>query len=359
MFVPSMRGGGAERVTLILAREIALRGHPVDLLLAQAEGPYLREVDESVRVVDLKASRILKSLPALVRYLRVERPKALLSVQYHTNIVAVWACRLAGVNTRVAVSEHLTVTWRTKNSKFGYGHIWRWLIGTFYPWADEIIAVSNGVADDLAKWANIPRKFIRTIYNPIVRPELRERAKFPLVHPWFEPGAPPVILAVGRLTAQKDFSTLIRAFACVRKVRPARLLIFGEGEQRPALEALVREIKLESEISLPGFEANPYPYMARAAAFVLSSRREGLPSVLIEALACGAPLIATDCPSGPREILKDGQYGRLVPVNNIAALAEAIEAAIADKLPPAPHESSRPFEMEAVVDEYISVLLEK
>ncbi len=357
LFVPSMRAGGAERVTLILAREIAARGHAVDLLLAQAEGPHLAEVHESVRVVDLKASRVLTSLLPLVRYLRQERPQALLSMMVHTNIVALWACRLAGVSTRTVVSERVTLSWRTEHTRSKRGWLWPWLIKLFYPWADGIIAVSNGVADDLVQVAGIPREYVRTIYNPIVRPELREKAQAPLDHPWFKPGQPPVVLAAGRLTAQKGFPTLIQAFARVCQVLPARLLILGEGEQRLALETLIRQLGLEKDVSLPGFEANPYPYMARASVFVLSSRWEGLPCVLIEALACGAPLIATDCPSGPREILKDGQYGQLVPVGDIAALAQAIEMALGGKIPPPPEESWRPFELETVVNQYMNVLL--
>ncbi len=356
LFVPSMRGGGAERVTLILAREIASRGYAVDLLLAQAEGPHLAEVDEAVRVVDLKASRVLTSLPALVRYLRQERPQALLSMMVHTNIVALWACRLACVSTRAIVSERVSLSWRNEYSRSKRDRLWPWLITRFYPWADGIVAVSNGVAGDLIQVAGIPREHIRTIYNPIVRPELREKARAPLDHPWFKPGQPPVVLAAGRFTAQKGFPTLIQAFACVRQVLPARLLILGEGEQRLALETLIRQLGLEKDVSLPGFEANPYPYMARASVFVLSSRWEGLPGVLIEALACGTPLIATDCPSGPREVLRDGQYGQLVPVGDIAALAQAIELALGGKLPPPPEESWRPFELETVVNQYMNVL---
>lgn len=358
LFVPSMRAGGAERVTLILAREIASRGHAVDLLLAQAEGPHLAEVHESVRVVDLKASRVMTSLPAVVRYLRQERPQALLSMMVHTNIVTLWACRLAGVSTRTVVSERVTLSWRTEHAKSKRGWLWPWLIRRFYSWADDIVAVANGVADDLVKVAGVPRADVRTIYNPIVRPELLEKARASLDHPWFKPGQPSVVLAAGRLTEQKGFTTLIQAFARARQSHPARLLILGEGEQRAVLETLVRELGLDDDVSLPGFEANPYPYMARAAVFVLSSRWEGLPGVLIEALACGAPLIATDCPSGPREILKDGEYGQLVPVGDIAAIAQAIELALDGKIPPPPEESRRPFELENVVNQYMEVLLD-
>lgn len=356
-FVPSMRAGGAERVTLILAKEMVARGHTVDLLLAQKEGPNLANIDGSVRVVDLQASRVLASLPALVRYLRSVRPDALLSMMAHTNVTALWAWRLARVSTRVIVSERNTLSWRNKHTVTIHARFWPWFIRAFYPWADEVIAVSDGVADELSQIGRIHRDSVRTIYNPIVRPELREKAQENTKHRWFAQGAPPVVLAAGRLTAQKDFPTLIRAFARVRQHRDARLLIIGEGHERAALEALVAELRLEEDVSLPGFQANPYALMARAAVFVLSSRWEGLPGVLIEALSCGAPLIATDCPSGPREILKDGRFGHLVPIGDVSAMAEGIELALAGKIRPAPPESWQPFELDTVVDQYTQAML--
>jgi glycosyltransferase involved in cell wall biosynthesis len=198
------------------------------------------------------------------------------------------------------------------------------LIKIFYPWADAIVANSRGVAEDLMKLTGLPRDKIQVIYNPVVTPELFAKAEEPLDHPWFRPGEPPVILGVGRLTQQKDFPTLIRAFALVRKERPARLMILGEGEERPKLEALVRELRLEEDVALPGFVENPYKYMKRAAVFVLSSKWEGLPTVLIEALALGTQVIATNCPSGLEEVLEGGRWGRLVSVGDFAGLAQAI-----------------------------------
>ncbi len=356
-FIPSMRGGGAERVTVTLVREIAARGYAVDLLLAQCEGPNLNAVPDTVRLIDLKASRVLFSLPALVRYLRRERPRALLSMMFHTNIVTLWAHRLAGIPTRVVVSERVGLEWRFKHATRRVGAILPWLIKRFYPWADDIVAVSNGVADELVRLAGIPREHVRTIYNPVVRPELRDKMQAPLDDAWFGPDQPPVVVGVGRLTAQKDFPSLMRAVARVRQSRPVRLLILGEGEQRSELEALARQLGIEQDVRLPGFAANPYAYMARAAVYVLSSRWEGLPGVLIEALYCGVPVIATDCPSGPREILADGKYGKLIPVGDLEALTRAIETALADEIPRPPGESWRPFDMETVVQQYVDVLL--
>jgi len=357
VFLPSLREGGAERSMLKLAGGLAGRSHPVDLVLAQREGPYLDEVPDGVRVVDLRAPRVLRSLPALRRYLRRERPRALLSVMNHANVVALWARRLAGVPVRLVVSERVALSASTARASDLGGRLMPGLIRRFYPWADGVVAVSHALADDLARRAGLPRAAIDVIYNPIVTPDLERRAKEPLRHPWLESGAPPLVLAAGRFRPQKDFATLLRAFARVRRARPARLLLLGEGPERARLEALVAELGIGADVALPGFVANPYPYMARARVFALSSAWEGLPGVLIEALYCGALLVATDCPTGPREILAGGRYGRLVAVGDEAALAEGIDDALSGRIARPPPESWRPYEIESVVDQYLRLLL--
>ncbi len=211
------------------------------------------------------------------------------------------------------------------------------------------------MVEDFIRLTGIRQK-VQVIHNPVVTPELLQRAEEPLEHPWFQPKEPPVLLGVGRLTRQKNFPNLIRAFAEVRKRRPVRLLILGEGEERASLEDLVRSFGLEGEVGLPGFVQNPYPYMKRAAAFVLSSDWEGLPTVLIEALALGTPVVATDCPSGPREILQGGRWGRLVPVNNPTALAQALEATLAEGRTASPEEAYHPYTQAEVVRRYLELL---
>lgn len=356
IFLPSLSGGGAERAMLNLAYGLAKCGCDVDLVLAQAKGPYMGDVNEAIRLVDLKASRVLTCLPALARYLRREQPKALVSALDYASVVALWARRLAGVPICVVVNEQNTISISARKSVRRRERMVPRLAKHFYPWADHLTGNSNGVADDLSQVTGLPRERIKILYNPVVTPELREKAQAPLNHPWFEADQPPVVLAVGRLTKQKDFPTLIRAFAHVRQTRPARLLILGEGIDRPALEALVNQLGLEDDVALPGFVENPYAYMSRASLYVLSSRWEGLPTVLIEALYCGPPVIATDCPSGPNEILADGQHGLLVPVGDVTALAQAIEAGLAGKTPHPTEESWRPFSVEAVVDQYLGLL---
>ncbi len=358
IFLPSFAGGGAEKSMLTLAQGLAGRGHAVDLVVARAEGPYKGAVDQRVRVVDLKVSRVLLSVPRLVRYLRAARPSALLSTLDYANVVALWAHRLARVPTRVIVLEQNTISISSQQSPQWRQRIMPRLLRRFYPWADHIVGNSRGVVDDLMHIMGLPRARIHLIHNPVVTAALREMSKVGPPHPWLAAGQPPFVLAVGRLTPQKDFATLIRAFADVRRSRPVRLMILGEGAHRLELETLVNRLNLESDISLPGFVENPYAYMAHAAAFVLSSRWEGLPTVLIEALSCGTRVIATDCPSGPREILADGEYGPLVPVQNVPALAATITAALNGKTPPPPADSWQPYELDRVVDQYTRILFD-
>ncbi|NLG84439.1 MAG: glycosyltransferase [Firmicutes bacterium] len=356
LFLPSLRGGGAERVMVNLAQGFAAQGLKVDLVLAKAEGPYLSQVSPEVRVVDLKVSRVLACLPGLVRYLRQVRPQALLSAMDHANIVALWARKLARVSTRIVVSVHSTPSMATLHAKTLRGRLMPLWVRPFYPWADAIVAVSHGVAEDLIRFIGFPREKVQVIYNPVVTPELFAKAHEHLDHPWFVPGEPPVVLSVGRLTPAKDYPTLIKAFALVCKERPARLMILGEGEERPTLEALIKELDLTQYIALPGFVENPYKYMKRAACFVLSSQWEGLPTVLIEAIALGVPVVATDCPSGPREILEGGRLGTLVPPGDVIELACAIQEVLSSNrsLPHMPNLEL--YTLENVIEKYLKIL---
>jgi glycosyltransferase involved in cell wall biosynthesis len=356
IFLPSLNGGGAERAMLNLAHGFASFGCAVDLVLAQAQGPYLSEVYNSVQIVDLKASRAITSLPALIRYLRREQPEILISALDYTNIIAIWAQRLSRVPCRVLVNEQNTISRSAHNSARLRQRMVPYLAKQFYPLANIVVGNSKGVADDLSQVTGLSPEEIKILYNPVVTPELREKARASVDHPWFGADQPPVILSVGRLTKQKDFPTLIRAFALVHRNRSARLIILGEGPDRPELESLVKQLGLKDDIALPGFVTNPYAYMNQGSLYILSSQWEGLPTVLIEALYCGLPIIATDCPSGPREILSDGKYGKLVSVGDVTALAQAIEDGLDGKTPRSTEESWYPYSSEVVVDQYMKLL---
>jgi glycosyltransferase involved in cell wall biosynthesis len=355
-FLPSLCGGGAERVILNLVQGITERGIPVDLVLVAAEGALLDQLPPAVRLVDLRAPRAIRSIAPLAGYLRRERPRVLVSSMGHANLIAVWAARLAGGSTPVIVTEHNTLSQETRHERRLVGRLWPHLLRTFYPWATSVVAVSRGAADDLARTSGLPRDRVEVVYNPVITPTMMALARQAPDHPWFAPGQPPVILGVGRLTRQKDFSTLVLAFAEVRRRRTARLIILGEGEDRPALEAMVHELGLAQDVALPGFRDNAAAYMAGSEVFALSSAWEGLPTVLIEALAAGARVVSTDCPSGPREILQEGRLGALVPVGDAAALAAAILEALERPRGAVPVDALTPFTRDASVDHYLRVI---
>jgi glycosyltransferase involved in cell wall biosynthesis len=215
------------------------------------------------------------------------------------------------------------------------------------------------VAEDLRNFSGLPREAINVIHNPIVTPELSRLAGEAVAHPWFAKKDTPVILGAGRLSQQKDFVNLIRAFSILRQTRHARLVIIGQGPERPELERLVDQLQLREQVDMPGFAANPYALMRRADLFVLSSAWEGLPTVLVEAMACGAPVVATDCPSGPQEILEGGRHGRLVPVGDSEALGRAMIETLDDP-PPASALVRRAddFGLARSVDAYKEILFE-
>jgi glycosyltransferase involved in cell wall biosynthesis len=355
-YLPTLTGGGAERVIVNLARGIHERGLPVDLVVARTEGELVDQVPDGVRLVDLGGRRVLRSLGALAGYLRRERPRALIASMSHANVVAIWAGRLAGQGTRVIATVHNTMSQSTPDQGRLAATLWPRLLRTFYPWADAVVAVSRGAADDLARSVGVPRERVHVVYNPVITPATWAQAQRAPEHPWFVPGGPPVVLGVGRLTRQKDFATLLRAFADVRRCRTARLLILGEGEERSRLETLAAELGISDDVSLPGFRDDAVSCMAGSALFVLSSAWEGLPTVLIEALATGTPVVSTDCPSGPREILQEGRLGALVPVGDASALAAAMLASLERPRRGVPPDSLAPFTMEAAVNHYLSLI---
>jgi glycosyltransferase involved in cell wall biosynthesis len=351
----SMGAGGAERGMINLAGALAARGYKVKLIVVRDDGPLRALVDPRVEVVDLHANRIGAALATIVRWLDAERPRVLLSACANTNVAAVVAGRMARAPIRVVVSEPTTLsrvaldTHRLRHRLVPRAARWA------YPRADVVVAISEGVAEDLITALKVPRDVIRVIPNPLTPGIAAEAAAAP-AHPWLLDGGPPVLLTVARLTSAKDIPVLLHAFARLRAVRQARLVVLGEGEERARLEALVERLGLSADIDLAGYEANPYAAMAAADAFVLSSRREGLPTVLLEALALGTHVVATDCPSGPREILQGGRLGRLVPPRDPVALAEAMAAALAERgSPPHPGDLSR-YSADVVAERYLEVL---
>lgn len=339
-----------------VANGLADRGYFVDLVVADAVGTYRKDVSPAVRLVDLHASRVSLSLFPLMKYLWQERPGVLLSALNYANVIAVLACKLARVKTRVIVSDHSMLSSSLSAARLKRASPVKWLMRKTYPWADGIVAVSSGVADDLAQEIGIPRHRVSVVHNPVITDRLYDLAAQPVAHPWFLPGQPPVIIGVGRLTAAKDFPTLISAFGILKKNRSARLVILGDGELRPELEKLVAELRLENDVQLPGFLENPYSWMRSSSLFVLSSAWEGFGNVLVEAMACGTPVVSTDCPGGPAEILAQGRWGRLVPVGDATALASAMRMTLDDAAHPAVSLRAAEFGVAQAVDGYLRAM---
>jgi len=356
LYLPSLIGGGAERIMVNLAVGLVERGVNVDLVLANAEGPYLADVDNRIKIVNLHSSRVLTSLPALVRYLRKEKPQSIISALEHANVIAILASRLAMIDARIVVTVHIALSQSMKKSRFR-SRLFRLLISLFYPLADKVVVVSKAAREDFLQTTGLNKNLVTVIYNPVITSEIYEQSKLKIDHAWFNEGEPPVILGVGRLSKQKDFPNLIRAFALVRQKIEARLVIIGEGDERKNIEKVIDELGIKSDVDLHGFVEDAYAYMARSSVFALSSAYEGLPTVLIESLAIGVPVVSTDCPSGPKEILNNGEYGKLVPVGNYKALADGIlDVLQKHQVPVFSKDALNKFTLEESVNDYIEVL---
>ena len=344
--------GGVERMLLNLASGIAAAGYGVDLLTIRRDSPHLCALPGGVRHLPLPGGHAWAVLPALTRYLRREPPVGLIAAKDRANRVAVLARALAGRPLPLALrlGTHLGGARgpaRTAGDR---------LRGIFYRRAEAVIAVSRAMADDLEPRFGLEAGRVRVIRNPVVTPGLADLAAGACPHPWLEDGEP-VIVGIGRFTRQKDFPTLLRAFAQLCRQRPARLVLLGEGAGKAACAQLASELGIADRVLLPGFAVNPYAWLARARLFVLSSRWEGAPNALAEALALGVPCVATDCLSGPRELLADGRYGPLVPVGDAGQLAAAMAATLAAP-PPAEtlREAVGEYRQEISAAAYLSAL---
>lgn len=328
IYLPDLSGGGAERLHLRLLPAFRVAGLDVTFLLDREKGELLEPVRElGAKIVSLGADRQIKALPRLVSFLKAHKPDVLIANMEHMNVMAVLAKKLARVKTRIVVTQHNAFSEQIKRPSWQFRALPA-LYKLALPFADHIVAVSAGVADDLSSAIGMDRSRIEVIYNGVVTEDFEKRSLATPDHPFFSQNQP-VILGMGRFVAQKDFATLIQAFGTVSKHNEeARLLILGEGPLRSDLEAQVRQLGLESRVSLPGFSEHALGYLKKANLFVLSSRFEGFGNVVAEALACGTPVVSTDCPHGPAEILDNGRYGTLVPVADPAALATAISAAL-------------------------------
>ena len=369
LVIPDLGGGGAERSMLTLATGLIRRGHEVDLVLFRTRIHYADELPEDARLFALSSHRpdrrtaehagdalarltpvsvtlnpldwfrlagaldwdprclpgglLARQAKAVAAYVAREAPDCVLPSLPRPKIATLLGCTLLDDPPPVVPTVRNVIQYSQRQRRQA-GHLFRN--------AAHFICVSRGVSDSLATSVSVPRERITTIYNPVVTGHLRAGMRQHPDHPWLLDGGAPVILAAGRLTAQKDYPTLLRAFARLAARRPCRLIVLGEGECRPELQRLVDDLKLTDSVSMPGWVENPFAFMSRASLFVLSSVHEGLPGVLIQALACGCPCVSTDCPAGPAEVLQEGDLGPLVPVGDEIALADAM-ARVLDEPP--------------------------
>lgn len=352
---PTLGQGGADRVTLTLLERLDRRRFRPRLVLMRTEGALLDRLPHDVPLHDLGGRRLWTAWWPLARHLRRRPPDVLLSTSGGANLIAALARLVSGRPMRLVLSER-NILYRDQGGlkRWFQALLKRWL----YPRADCVTAVSRGVAADLTARLGLPAASVRVVYNPVVTPEITDLATAPPPLRWYCEG-PPVVLAVGRLVPAKGFDLLLDAFAELD--RPARLVILGEGPLRPELERRSRALGIEARVRLAGFDPNPFRHMARCAVFVLSSRFEGLPGALIQAMACGAAVVATDCPAGPAEIVEDGVDGLLVPVGDQAALVARITALLDDRelrlrLGERARHSAQRFTPEAVLDGYLRAL---
>lgn len=326
IYMHDLSSGGVEHAMLKLIAVFRSAGISVTLLVHADTGALRGRLPPDLELVCLGGSRTIADLKPLVRYLRARRPDVLLSNIDHNNLVAIMANMIARAGTRLVIVQHNTLGQQMnamRSLKFRtLPTAYRFLA----PRAAGIVAVSNGVADDLARCVDLDRTRIEVIHNPVVDAGHAMRAAAPPDHEWLRGDAgTPVFITAGRLVAQKDHETLLQAFALARRRRSMRLIILGEGPLRARLETLAATLGVSADMCLPGYVADPLPWFTAAAAFVLSSRYEGFGNVLVEAMACGTPVISTDCPHGPAEILDHGRHGVLVPPGDPERLAQALD----------------------------------
>ena len=357
MFIPSLDGGGAERVFVQIANGLSIKAGRVDLLVSRSDGHYRQFVSGSVNLIDFCKPSTLSTLFSLISYIRDNKPDIILSTLTNANVIILLAALLSRhpplivIRETIEMSEYIS---RVPGFKIKVFNI---LARLLYPRADAVISLSKGVATDLQKRFTSLKQSIKVIYNPGPSEQELSIREYPsdLFLKSKENGL--VFVALGRLHDQKDYPTLIKAFTKVRKKVCSNLWILGEGEERASLEELVLELGMENDVFMPGFVKNPYPYLKAADVFVMSSKYEGGPSSMLQAMACGCKIVSTDAPSGPAEFLDYGEQGRLVRVGDVSAFADSILFSLNKPLDLVSREKSMlRFDPEFIVSEYLNFL---
>lgn len=350
--------GGITPWLVNLANGFVEKGAKVDILVnAKQETPLdYPPLDDEIRTINQGYHKV-EAFKVLLNYLKSEQPTVLLTAGHRYNAMGAWARRLYKGNTKIFLSMHENISAGSKNMSWLKKNLRFSGVRQLFPATDGVISVSQGVADDLIK-IGLPERCSRVIYNPIVNHSLVEQSLAAVEHPWLQEKTQPVLIGVGRLEKQKDYPTLLRALAIINRSRPCRLIILGEGRERNALSSLADELGIQQQLDMPGHTPNPFSYMRTSDLFVLSSAWEGFGNVLAEAMAVGTPVVATDCPSGPSEILNDGEFGPLVTMKEPEALASAICNTLDHPLPAATLEArGHLFNVQFAVDQYWMCML--
>jgi glycosyltransferase involved in cell wall biosynthesis len=325
LFFSNLQAGGIQRAMLTLAGGLLRRGWAVDLLVVNGNGPLRQDIPPLASIIDFNKNHAVSTFGEVTKYLQTNNPNVMLSSQTHINTIAILAKMLSGWKGRLVLNEQIAILEHAKLSAGKKNRYNPLVAKLLYRFGDAVLAVSQAAADELRQVTGLPAERVSVAYNPIVNDEMIERSYEAPNHRWFRGQAYEIVLAAGRFTEQKDFLTLISAFKTVSLKHPnSRLVILGEGKLESEYRVLIKKLGLDEVVDLPGFQANPYSFMRHSQLFVLSSRWEGFGNVLVEAMACGTPVVSTDCPHGPSEVLENGKYGDLVAPGNETAMAEAI-----------------------------------
>jgi glycosyltransferase involved in cell wall biosynthesis len=355
ILIPSLRGGGLEKSILRLAVELNKQSVELDFIVTSTIGSAYSVPDE-LNFIDLHASRIIYSLYPLIRYLKKTKPRVLFSASAPLNTIAILAKIITGYPKRLVIGERNHLSSIVRHSSRFRDKLLPYSARFLYPFADSVIAVSKSVADDVIAVGDLNKSKVQVVHNLFDIDDIIAQASIPTGIDWIDQPEVPILISVGRLVPQKAHDTLLKAFSVVNSQKKCRLIILGDGEKFAALQKLAKELQVADDVYMPGFVQNPYAYLSKANLLVLPSIWEGLPAVLIEALACGIPVVSTDCPGGSSEILENGIYGTLVPPRDPAALAESILAQL-DKTadPERLIERARYFSSDRVLQEYMDV----
>ena len=353
---PSRHGGGAERVMMSIAAGLADRGVAVDFLVNRNSEDCWGSLSPNVRLLSLDTWRYT-CLPGLLKYIRRQRPHGLLSTMKSANLTALVAKKFFAPELRLVIHQANSFSGELRTLSVKQRLALR-AIRRLMPSADAIVTLNQAMAADIRELAPKAARNVQVIHDPYDIDEIIARSQRPAEHPWLGDGrTAPVIVAAARLHPKKDLKTLIKAFALVAKQRPVRLVILGEGPELTRLKEVASVLDVAPHVDFTGFKDNPFPFMAEADVFALSSKIEGFGGVLVQAMACGTPVVSTDCPFGPSEILEDGELGRLSPVGDYRAMARSIIETLDCPISSARlREGSRRYSAETSIDAYMDAL---